>query len=115
MPTPYGVQAAFPRVRSPPGTRYPRQRFNFFNSLSINLKAQQIIVQLLLLLGFGPLESLDLLAQRIDLGLLLVEFFDVPSIELGVLSEPGHILADAGLFLGDLVDALFPARPPARG
>src|SRR6516162_7597051 len=64
---------------------------------SIDLEAPQVVVQLTLLAALGVLQRLDLLAQVVELGLLLVELRDVPGVEVGVLRELAHVLADASL------------------
>src|SRR5262245_28880672 len=76
---------------------------------SIDLEAPQVVVQLALLAGLGVLQRLDLPAQVVELGFLLVELPDVPGVEVGVLSELAHVLADARLLLADLGDGLFQA------
>src|SRR5262249_52087154 len=73
---------------------------------SIDLEAPQVVVQLALLAGLGVLQRLDLLSQVVELGFLLVELLDVPCVEVGVLSELAHVLADASLLLADLGDGL---------
>ena len=60
---------------------------------------------------FHVFEALDFLTQILQFGLLLVQFFDIASIEIGVLLEPLHVFADASMFRRDLGGALVQARP----
>ena len=104
-------------MRADPGARIalaPRRKGTELQPLglgSLDLQAQQVLLQLALLAGLGILELSDLLAEVVELGLLLVELLDIAVVEIRVLGELAHVLADAGLLLADLVDPLLATAP----
>ena len=59
---------------------------------------------------FHVLEDLDFLAQFLQLGLLLIQFLDIGVIEIGVLLESLHVLADTSMLRSDLGSAVIWAQ-----
>src|SRR5687768_4106937 len=71
---------------------------------SIQLQPRKILVEFALEGGFLFLDLRGFIAKFLEFGFLLVEFFDIALVKLGVLAQARHVLANASLLLRDFLE-----------